>query len=92
MPLLKVQISEGTWPSRLYWNQLAEEYNVIYKNLSIKGDWAFKAELALLKGSNFINISWEDLEKVKTHVTENFLQVLDFSRVATYKFLNTQKI
>ena len=76
MPLLKVQISEGTWPSRLYWNQLAEEYNVMYKNISIKGDLAFKAELALLKGSNFSNFSLEDLNKIKNHIMENFLQVL----------------
>lgn len=69
-------MSEGTWPSRLYWNQLAEDYNVIYKNKSIEGDIAVKAELALLKGSNFSNFSLEDLNKVKNHIMENFLQVL----------------
>jgi hypothetical protein len=71
----QVQISEGKWPSRLFWSHLAEQYGVVYKNMSVNGSIGVMAELGLLRGAKVSEADLRDLETVKQHVFDNFLQV-----------------
>ena len=72
---LQTEISEGKWPSRLNWLQLAQEYNVTFKNKTINSDFGEWAELQLIVKGDSANISLRDFDLISKYVSENYLQV-----------------
>ena len=70
----QIQISEGNWPSRTHWAEVGQRYNVTYQNVSVEANYSLEAELELLKGVR-MEINQTDLDMVRQHVYDNFLQV-----------------
>jgi hypothetical protein len=52
---------------------MVEQFNIVYKNGTVDGSVAIKTEQELLRGSTVANLT--DIDRVKQHVMDNFLQV-----------------
>ncbi len=68
LPFSQAEISEGKWPSRLNWLQLAQENNVTYKNKTISSDFGAWAELQMLIMGDNAQVHQRDFDTISKYV------------------------
>jgi hypothetical protein len=72
----QIQISEGKWPSRVFWARLGQQLNVTFMNETIDADYGVWAELEVLRNPLNSGTNQTNIDKVRQHIFDNFLQVI----------------